>query len=1008
MIPAIHQRYFKHLARSAGEVGPWWDVVLLTASSDRQADSYRREIELRKDRGRIPPGVLYLVVADPGGERIGSGGATLNALRSLHQALGERCAEESWWQRNRVFLVHSGGDSRRLPQYSPSGRLFTAVPASLPGEPASTLFDETLARSTAWAERMTAGLLISSGDVLLSFDAAAIDLDRTGVTGIAMRQPAEVGARHGVYVTDGHSRVYSFLQKPSPSEIRAAGGMLAGETVAVDTGLLRFHPELAAGLSGLSAQAGALPALDLYEHMTMALTGQWRPPAEALPFIRSVAAALEGVPFSCCLVDGEFVHLGTTRAFRTALTSGLLDRAAGQPREPGKPVIIDSVLPADATLGPDAVMIECYIESPLRVDHGAILHGVNGIEDAIGVPEDVVLHQVPVLTREAVRGVVMRVYGVEDDPKLPVESPDATWFGRPVLQALDALSLPSDLVWPGVAPSERSLWNASLFPLLPPEQCWQACKWMLHLPSSFGLADWKRATRLSLRESAKLTDADALAECRRRRARGNWRLTAHSLVQAGADIRPILANPPGVLALAETARALQAEAELLERSGAVETALSHPLPEAASRFYQAAMFFGKAGLTGEAERSEERAFGAVRQAVELGTVQSEEGFLDDREWQFAEVTVSAPPRIDLGGGWSDTPPFCLDWGGSVLNIALELEGSYPIQARVTRLAEPVLRCVAEGAGSVEYRSVEELAAGAEPGSPFAIPRTSVQLSSLLRPGERLSAAFERSGGGLEILTSVRLPMGSGLGTSSILAAAVVQALAKMGGRDLNGHALSDVVMRLEQRMTTGGGWQDQAGGIFPGAKLIHSGPGLRQRLRVHPVDWSADRQREFRERLVLFDTGIQRIAKNLLRQVVGSYLARETSTVQVLHSIKTLALEMGEAMREGEWAHLGRLIDRHWALNQVLDPHTANAPINRLLQHARPYLAGAKLAGAGGGGFMMMLASSPEAALELRRRLPEWEPAGRVRDFRIGGEGLRLSDDGTLSRGLPASTKELY
>ena len=255
----------------------------------------------------------------------------------------------------------------------------------------------------------------------------------------------------------------------------------------------------------------------------------------------------------------------------------------------------------------------------------------------------------------------------------------------------------------------------------------------------------------------------------------------------------------------------------------------------------------------------------------------------------------------------------------------------------------------------------------------------------------IETALVRRGGGLEIRTSVHLPMGSGLGTSSILAAAVVHALAKMSGRDINGHPLSDVVMRLEQMMTTGGGWQDQAGGIFPGAKLIHSGPGLRQRLRVHPVGWLPERQREFRARLVLFDTGIQRIAKNLLRQVVGSYLARETSTVQVLHSIKTLALEMAEAMREGDWPHLGRLIDRHWALNQALDPHTANAPINRLLQQARPYLAGAKLAGAGGGGFMMMLASSPEAAMDLQRKLPEWEPAGKVCDFQISAEGLRLS-----------------
>ena len=143
-------------------------------------------------------------------------------------------------------------------------------------------------------------------------------------------------------------------------------------------------------------------------------------------------------------------------------------------------------------------------------------------------------------------------------------------------------------------------------------------------------------------------------------------------------------------------------------------------------------------------------------------------------------------------------------------------------------------------------------------------------------------------------------------------------------------------MQLEQRMTTGGGWQDQAGGIFPGAKLLITGPGLRQRIRVQPVAWSEQRQAEFCERLVLYNTGIQRMAKDLLRQVVSRYLARETATIQVLHSIKTLAVEMSYAMAEGDWKHLGELLDRHWQLNQVLDPHTANAPINAILDRARP------------------------------------------------------------------------
>ena len=986
-------QYLEHLAIRPGADSRWWNAVILTASSDRQADLYRQEIELRKEQGRVPAGVIYLVVADPRGDRIGSGGATLNALRSLAESARGSYTGKSWWRRHRVLLIHSGGDSRRLPQYSPSGKLFTALPATH-SRAATTIFDETLAISTAWAKRMPAGLLIGSGDVLLTFDAAAVDFDRAGVTGVAMRQPLELGSQHGVYVTDDQDRVYAFLQKPSAGEIRAAGGLLENDNVAVDTGLLRFHPDLAAALTDIALQAPSIPVLDLYQHMTMALTGQWKPSREDGPCLHAMAAGLDGVPFSCCLVDGGFLHLGTTRAFRAALTAGELRVPSVQSSSVlsgGQAVVIDSMLSADVATSPGAVLIECHLERPMRIGRGAILHGVTGVEDRIEVPEDVVLHQIPVLTPDGRSGIVFRVYGVEDDPKQRVESPVATWFGRPVLHTLETLGLDPDRVWTNIPAAERSLWNAALFPMLPVDQAWQAAKWILRLPSTFTLEDWQRSSPMSLAVSAQWADGEVLAEWRRRRMQAGWRAAACSLAKSGADIRPILANAVGVAAIADAARSLRSEAALLERGEPVEAVVGEPLTEAASRHFQASLFFAGAGLGREAAQSEEHAFDAVRQAVEAGVPQAGGAFVGEREWQFGEVIVSAPPRIDLGGGWSDTPPFCLDWGGTVLNIALELGGGYPIQARVRRLPEPVFRCVADRAGTVEFHSMNDLLADCSLGSPYAIPRAALQLSGIVRAGESLRAALVRHGGGLEVHTSVDLPMGSGLGTSSILAAAVVGALAKMGGTDLTGYGLSDVVMRLEQRMTTGGGWQDQAGGIFPGAKLIHSGPGLKQRLRVHPIGWTPEREGEFCQRLILFDTGIQRIAKNLLRQVVGSYLARETSTVQVLHSIKTLALEMAEAMKEGDWDYLGRLMDRHWRLNQILDSHTTNAPINRLLQKARPYLAGAKLAGAGGGGFMIMLASGPDEAIELRSRLSDWEPAGRVHDFRIRQGGLRVS-----------------
>jgi fucokinase len=907
----IRQRSYQAFLRRLAESSPaarWWSAVVITAGSQAQAELYRQQIRQRSERGYLPRDVLWHVVPDPEGRHIGSGGATLRAL----QALGS--CDPAWWNRNRVLVIHAGGESRRLPEYSLTGKIFGILPALTPWGDNSTVFDETMALSTLWVERFSSGLVVSSGDVVLTFHSPDLDWNRPGVAGAAMRQPIEVGTRHGVYALDEHGSVYSFLQKPTPLQVRAAGGMLRDDQVALDIGLLHFDSDLAASLSRFASTLPSIPFLDLYQHFTLSLTGEAPCP------IPELAAMLGGVAFHCSLVRGSFTHVGTTSHFRRLFTGG----------------VVDSILSPGSILGPGALAIECHRTQPIRIGAGAIAHGLTDLAGPITVTEDTVCHQIPVLLPDGRRGFVVRTYGVEDDPKTP------TWFGRPIREVLKTLDLDEEEVWPGLPEQERCLWNARLFRF-----------------------NNDSLPRLSIATSTEHADAETLAESRERRRQASWQASAVALARSGTDVRSLLIHAPGLNALAETARALTADAAGLEATTP---------SEAASRHFHASLFYQQAGLEEESAHARRTAFSAVQKAVAARALPS---FSNNRQQNSAcrsLVTVSAPARIDFGGGWSDTPPFCLDWGGTVFNVGITLNDVYPIQTTVRLLEEPLIRLISSGAA--EILTAESISQSAAVGSPFAVHRAALEMLSFLRPGEPIP--------GLEIRTEVTLPMGSGLGTSSILAATVLKALMAMRGEDVSVQELSDLVLALEQFMTTGGGWQDQVGGIYPGAKLTMTGPGPGQRLRVEPVECPPG----FAERFVLYYTGLRRIAKDLLEQVVGRYLAREVQAVQVLHSIKTLAVEMAYAMKESDWDYFGSLLDRHWQLNQILDPHTTNAPINALLERVRPHISGGKLAGAGGGGFLMLLAKTPGDAQDLRRLLASLPSPGAVYNWAVAPFGL--------------------
>jgi fucokinase len=368
---------------------------------------------------------------------------------------------------------------------------------------------------------------------------------------------------------------------------------------------------------------------------------------------------------------------------------------------------------------------------------------------------------------------------------------------------------------------------------------------------------------------------------------------------------------------------------------------------------------------------EELAFANVRLAIEA-SVPTPRQKAARRLLPGISLRVEVPARIDLGGGWSDTPPYSLERGGAVVNFALTLDGQCPVVAWGKTLPQPILRLGSLDLGvTQEITDLEHMGTYDDVEDPLALLKAAAVFEGIV-PREAagpVKAHMQRLGAGVELITECRLPKGSGMGTSSILAAAAVAALTGLRGLRLSVKELFNHVLCVEQMMTTGGGWQDQVGGAVGGIKYVHTTADAPFSPRIEKIKLPAAILQEFNERLVVYYTGHNRLAKNILRQIMGDYLSRRQPVFQTLHEIRATADQVREAFHSRDLNAVGRRMSQSWELNKRLNPTTSNERIDALFAVAAPYIAGGKLAGAGGGGFMALLAKDRASAEHLRKIL---------------------------------------
>ena len=402
----------------------------------------------------------------------------------------------------------------------------------------------------------------------------------------------------------------------------------------------------------------------------------------------------------------------------------------------------------------------------------------------------------------------------------------------------------------------------------------------------------------------------------------------------------------------------------------------------------------------------DKAFALLREGLlswseECG-VRSEEGGVRSENAPRKQISDDqivwgrSPVRIDIAGGWTDTPPYCLMEGGNVINLAIELNGQPPLQTYVRPSREPriVLRSIDLGAMEV-VETYEQLTDFMHVGSPFSIPKAALVLAGFDKGlgHQTLQSQLESVGCGIELTLLSAIPAGSGLGTSSILAATVLGALNDFCGLGWDKNEIGHRTLMLEQMLTTGGGWQDQFGGVLGGVKLLQTGRGFDQSPRVRWLPNDLWLQPEYRPCHLLYYTGITRTAKQILAEIVRRMFLNHGGELALLREMKEHTMEMYEAIQENDFQRMGLLMRRTWQQNQQLDSGTNPPAVKALTDLVDDLCLSYKLPGAGGGGYLYMIAKDSEAAARIKQILNTHRPNKNARfvEMTLSTSGLQIS-----------------
>lgn len=880
---------------------------------------------------------------DPIDHKLGSGGGTTWLLTQAyenemaHSDANNQKTFDEWLSSEKRLLLHAGGQSRRLPAYAPSGKVLTPVPV-FRWERGQRLSQDLLSLQIPLYKKImdaapsSLHTMIVSGDVLIRTTQPLQPIPEADVICYGLWLGPEIAKNHGVFVSscDTPSVLKCMLQKPSPATL---GTIQKDHYYLTDIGIWLLSDK---AVKVLMRHKGEY---DLYSEFGGAMGTEPTLNDEAVKELKVAILPLSG---------GEFYHFGTSHELLSS-TLAIQNLVNDQrlimhhSRKPHPCIFIQNSITKKAVdSSNEEVWIEnSYISEGWNISQKNIITGVPKNNWNITLAPGQCIDIVPMGETQ----YVVRPYGFND--RFAGEEQQRPQF--PIVDNIDEAGL--------------------------------VLRYMLNQETEGedkgkGKAIFENAQKISAEQISATANLRRLFEQRREFRKHNWSALAdnyeHSVFYQ--------------LDLNDAAKEFKANG----------IAMPKPLPDSAPLLTRMkdAMFRG----------DNDKAFGLLREGIvktsnangiNMPTLSS----MSNKVATDQIVWGRSPVRIDIAGGWTDTPPFCLMEGGSVVNLAIELNGQQPIQTYVKPCREHhvVLKSIDLGASEI-VETYEQLADFKRVGSPFSIPKAALALAGFLPQYSQekypdLKSQLMAFGCGIEITLLSAIPAGSGLGTSSVLAATVLGTINDFLSLGWDKNEICHKTLVLEQLLTTGGGWQDQFGGVLQGVKLLQTCKGFEQQPIVHWLPTDLYTQPEYQACHLLYYTGITRTAKTILAEIVQKMFLNDHDQVALLREMKAHSLQMYEAIQRNDFKEMGKLVGKTWLQNQAIDAGTNPLEIKKLTDLIDDLCLGYKLPGAGGGGYLYMVAKDPEAAARIKVILNANRPNGNARfvGMSLSKTGLQVS-----------------